>query len=343
MTSRDSPATTTPAKRQRPRVAPSGDSLPALVRLRAQKVSQKTLDSYFRHIGDFEKWAKLRRLRVSSNSLDKHVTRYITELSEDEDFSPNTGAYLIYGLQLLRCTIPKKDYLPNAKEALAGWRKQAPGRMRLPVPEEFVFDMVTLALEVDALDVAMAILIQYDTYLRPSECLGLTLKHLGAPHGPRYKHWAIVVAPSALGEVTKTGDSDDSVLLAELGDRDWLREAMTLWVSRCSGPLFPKLSLSRFEAWCRSACRKLQYKSVCIMPHILRHSGASNDVFHKRRDLLHVQKRGRWQAKKSVTRYEKHPLLQKRWDEADPARLASIRSRSQQLPKLLLEQLRHTG
>ena len=294
-----SPATTIAGQRRKrkPRTVPGGGQLPEHLRLRAQKVSQKTLAAYYNRIRTFEDWARRRRQRVTKANLDKQVTSCLTWLSEGEETDPSAGAYLVYGLQLLRCSVPKNTFLVNAKEALAGWRKQMPGRMRAPVPEEFIFDLATHAFETGHLDITMAILLLYDTYLRPSECLGLTLDHLAAPQGQRYKHWAIVVAPSALGETTKTGEVDDSVLVADLGDRDWLRQALTARVARCSGPLFPKLTLSRLEQFCKKACRDLLYKSCCVMPHILRHSGASNDVFHKRRKLEEVQKRGRWQEK----------------------------------------------
>ena len=64
------------------------------------------------------------------------------------------------------------------------------------------------------------------------------------------------------------------------------------------GSLFPELSLSFFEHWCRSACSSLQYKTACVMPHVIRHSAASNDSYHRRRNLAEVQKRGRWESKK---------------------------------------------
>ena len=35
--------------------------------------------------------------------------------------------------------------------------------------------------------------------------------HMGAPQGARYPHWTILLAPATLGQVTKTGKSDDSV------------------------------------------------------------------------------------------------------------------------------------
>ena len=280
---------------------------------------------------------------MTKQGLDRLVTLYLNFLAEDdenEEIRPSTGAYVIYGLQLVRNDGPKRDFLPNAKEALSGWKKLQPGGMRLPVPEEFVFDLGLLALQQHRGDLAFAIALQYDTYMRPSELLGLTLAHLGFPAGGRYNKWSIVIAPSELGETTKQGTSDDSVLVADRPDRQWLAQAMTLYVKQCSSNLFPNITLNFFERWCEKSCKQLSYKSTCIMPHIFRHSGASNDMFHKRRSLEEIQKRGRWAARKSVTRYEKHALLLKRWEQAAPKRVASIRQQSQSFGPALVNFLK---
>ncbi|CAE7650241.1 unnamed protein product, partial [Symbiodinium pilosum] len=304
------------------------------------KVTQRTLDSYHKHIQDFESWARQHNHRVNLDSLDRLVVRYMTQLALEEEVQPSASAYLVFGLQLLRCNKPKVEFLPLSKEALAGWRKLAPGGMRLPVPEEFIFDFAHLALDDGHVDIAFGMILQYDTYLRPSECLGLEQQHLGFPAGGRYNKWSIVVAPFQLGATTKTGKFDDSVLVADKSDRAWLTQAMDLYVKQHPGKLFPKLTLAKYEAWFRNAAGKLKYKSKCVMPHILRHSGASNDAYHKRRSLLDIQKRGRWEAKKSVSRYEKHALLLKRWEQAAADRLPAIRRRSQALPGRLLQALR---
>ena len=73
--------------------------------------------------------------------------------------------------------------------------------MRVPVPEEFLFDMGVLILEQKHFDVAITLIIQYNGYLRPSECLGLIIFHVNPPHG----HFSLIIAPATLGEITKTG------------------------------------------------------------------------------------------------------------------------------------------
>ncbi|CAL1160571.1 unnamed protein product [Cladocopium goreaui] len=158
---------------------------------------------------------------------------------------------------------------------------------------------MTLALEDDRIDLAMAMLIQFDGYLRPSECLSLTTDHVCWPQGRRYLHWALIIAPSTLQQTTKTGQSDDSILLGDRPHNGWIKECMRLFMKTVKYELFPGLTLSGYETWCRQACLRLSYKCSCVMPHIIRHAAASNDMYHSRRSLVEIQKRGRWAAKRS--------------------------------------------
>ena len=123
-------------------------------------------------------------------------------------------------------------------------------------------------------DLAFALTLQYDMYLRRSEMLGLTLDHVGYPASGRYNKRSLVT------------------------DRRWLSDAMALYVGKCKHELFPNITLRFYERWCERSCKQLGYRSACIMPHILRHYGASNDMVHKKRSLHEIQRRGRWQARK---------------------------------------------
>ena len=118
-----------------------------------------------------------------------------------------------------------RDFLPNSKEALAGWKKLSPGSMRLPAPEEFVFD---LALGIgQSLPKMMALVrLQFDCYLRPSEALALTKDRLIQPAGPRYPRWGIVVSLSQLAERPKSGSTDDSLFVGDTADRKWMGSVM---------------------------------------------------------------------------------------------------------------------
>ena len=266
----------------------SGNDLPKHLRLKAQKVSQQTLNRYLASIEEFEGWVASKKRKLTSANLDRQVTLFLTHLQEDLDSEVSAGSYLVYGLQLLRCTGNKSIFLTESKEALKGWRKRRPGGMRLPVPEEFVFDIATLALEDNRVDLAMLLMVQLDAYLRPSEALSLTKAHLACPKGNKYPFWGLAIAPADLGDQTKTGTSDESVLLGDLAHNKWIGSAFRLFVDSSSENLFGSVCLAFYEKWLRAACKRLHYKTTCVLPHVLRHTGASNDVFHKRRGLLDV-------------------------------------------------------
>ena len=142
---------------------------------------------------------------------------------------------------------------------------------------------------------------------------GLTKDHLVPPAGARYPRWGIVVALEELGERTKTGSTDDSIFVGDLSDRLWMREVMQFLWDTSENALFPDCNLSLQEGSLKEATSALGYTGHILQPHILRHSGASNDRAHDRRSLADIQKRGRWAAKKSVLRYEKAALMQRQW------------------------------
>ena len=115
------------------------------------------------------------------------------------------------------------------------------------------------------LRLGLAVLVQLDGYLRPSEVLSLTREHLVPPSGPRYSLWGIVVCLSELGERTKTGTTDDSIFIGDLSARSWMS---------------PGLNLSYWRSRIAKITQQLGYAAEVVQPHIPRHSGASNDRAH---------------------------------------------------------------
>ncbi|CAE7381652.1 unnamed protein product [Symbiodinium microadriaticum] len=193
----------------------SGRALPTRLQLRTLKVTQNT----HRHVQDFEAWARSKGLRVHSINLDRTVVRYMTQLAL-EDAVPCSRR-------------------PEPTSSLL--------KLKRTGPKEFVYDFANLALDEQQLEIAFAMIIQLDSYLRPSEGLGLRRTHIGFPAGGRYNEWSIAVAPFDLGTATKTGKYDDSVLVADKLDRAWLTEAMKLYMTKATDKLFPSLTLAKYE------------------------------------------------------------------------------------------------
>jgi len=251
-----------------------------------------------------------------------------------EDAEPRVGAYLIYGLQLLRCTVPKSQFLPNAKEALISWKKLRPGAMQLPAPEEILFDIL-MEVGRTRLDLMLLGLLQFDACMRPGETLSLRKEHVVPPAGARYSKWSVIVKLSDMGERTKTGTADDSVVVGDTHDRKWMTRVMAHLYTSASDRLFPSVTLATFEKALAAASKKLRYSAVIVQPHVIRHSSASNDAFFKRRDLREIQKRGRWAARGSVSRYEKHGLMMRQWKFVAKDRLKQVQTATSRLVSFL--------
>ena len=317
-----------------------GRPLPVSVRLKAQKVQQKTIDRYLMEIENFKTWLSDRRQKMQLSRLDSQVVRYLTFLAEEtNDATPPVGSYLVFGLQLLHNTGSNAEFLPQAKAALAGWKRAKPGGNRHPVPEEFAFDLAVFFLEKDRLDLAMAVVLQQHCYLRPSELLGLTRAHVSFPAPGRYKRWALLLSPQELGERSKTHKTDESVLIGDVEGTEWIAQCFGRYVSRCDQILFPNITLAQYERFFTQAIRSLQY-SISFSPHTMRHTGPSSDLFHKRRTLPDAQKRGRWMVKSSLRRYEQSALLVKAWEGVHPRRKTTVARLSQTFPAQLLQALR---
>ena len=310
--------------------------------LRSLKVSQTTLTRYQRSILCFETWCKQQPKYFQQKSLDQRVNRFLHEIFQ-EGAEITEGTYLVYGLQMLKCSVPKDHFLVESKQSLSGWRKQCPGDMRIPVPEEFIYDFAFHALDLGRPDIAMLMMVQYDGFLRPSEAVGLTVEHVVKPQGKRYPHWGLIIAPSTLKQMTKTGKTDDSILLGDQRHNQWLKECLRLWMNGVVAEVFPDITLASLERFCKTASSQLGYQTVCLLPHVVRHSAASNSFYHKRRQLPEIMKRGRWTAKSSVARYEKAALLLRQWKHVSPKRKSLVLRRTQDFKTRFLQILRAGG
>ena len=116
------------------------------------------------------------------------------------------------------------------------------------------------------------------------------------------RFWAVLIHPEEGVSRSTTGGSDDSIVL----DSVWLQWMSPTFVKfkrgRTTGPLWSfgyPTSLVRFRAAAEG------FGAPHLVPYQLRHSGASNDRISEERDLLSIQKRGRWASHKSLVRYEK--------------------------------------
>ena len=75
---------------------------------------------------------------------------------------------------------------------------------------------LVLCLNAGHLDLAMAMVLQYHCYLRPTEVLTLTKDHVAFPSVGRYRKWGLVISPFEIGVASKNGSFDDAVVINDI-------------------------------------------------------------------------------------------------------------------------------
>ncbi|CAK0826815.1 unnamed protein product [Prorocentrum cordatum] len=278
----------------------------------------------------------------------------------EEGYGPGLGRSVFFGYLLLHSTNYKleRDRLGDVERALAGWAKRARETVKDPAPQEVLLDMAVWMLDHGRGESASCMALQLDDYARPSESVDLVLGNVLKPvvgvRGAPSRDWGIVFAPAELGFVAKTGQVDDSVALGS-PSRLWAPQVAEALATRASsgsrrsrgsqqaGPttrLFDSLTLAQYERDFRDAAKALGYEKLNITPHTVRHTAPSHDIYHKHRSLEQVRRRGRWAAKKSVTRYERHAKLLKQYSKLTAVQIARVNKSVRQFPAAVLKHIR---
>lgn len=246
---------------------------PAQDRLRLKSVSKTTLSRYLDCIADFEEWARAHRKSTSLLNLDATVSQFLLAGFES-GWHIWHGSYLVYGLQLVRNRGSDKEFLCNSKKCLKAWKRRAPARARVPMPEEVIFAIASHLLEQGELGACLALCLQFDTYMRPSETLTLRQSQL-LPPGPKgsnaQKSWGIMLAPQEFGITTKTGEVDSSIMVGDVC-RHWMFQVMAFcrqgYVPAIDNYVFPALTLARYEKLFAQASTALGLP-ISVTPHMV--------------------------------------------------------------------------
>ncbi|CAK0861861.1 unnamed protein product, partial [Prorocentrum cordatum] len=306
-------------------------------------VTGGALERYATAVHEFETYAKERRLPLQPLArLDDSLSLYFVDLFDD-GFGVWEGRNAFYGYKLLKLRTTGKVDLPKALASLKGWTKRAPGRMRLPLPDIIVDDIALGLVEHGNPLMGAAVVIQTDTYTRPSEVVGPRQGQIlpPAPVAKLGAHYGIVIAPSEWHETTKTGGQGDSLLVGDVA-RPWLTSVLRLLhkPNVSDKKKIFDFTLGDYEREVKKSACRLGYTPLGACPHVFRHSGASNDKAHSRRTLKEVQKRGRWASSASVARYEKGALILQQLRKVPLARQKKAAERSKRLPQVLLQKIR---
>ena len=199
------------------------------------------------------------------------------------------------------------EKLPRLARALQAWNRLSPGRTRAPVSWWMVVMVAAWLARQNRRWSALAVVLIFVGYLRPSEALDLLVENL-LPPTVSCPCVAIEMHPEKLGKPSKTGFFDDGVPL-DAPYAIWLGPLLLWWCrSRLkSEPLLP-ISYRELKEDFEQAMGGCGLADPSL--YRLRHGGASFDRAHGHRTLKEVKKRGRWAADSSVRRYERATRLQ---------------------------------
>lgn len=186
---------------------------------------------------------------------------------------------------------------------IRGWAKLRPAVKRPPLVRPLAVAMAMWLVRRGDPAIGAAVLLAHHCYLRVGELLRVRVWHVVGPRSPRTGYtnrFAFVHIPKA-----KTGDLQD----VEITDPDvaWITAvAMCAARERSSdggahARVFP-CAEHTFRKRFATAAAALGLPPT-IVPHSLRHGGATHDHASGARSAAEIQKRGRWRSDKSMAYY----------------------------------------
>ena len=222
--------------------------------------------------------------------------------------------------------------LPRAGRCLVGWRRLCPKHSRVPYPWP-VWCLIAAELAKDGFFLmSVAVLLMVDAYLRPSELLSLRRSSLLPPAPWTGRAWSILLFPEKELPRSKTGESDDTIMLNSARTM-WMDAVWrTLAAGKPDELLFP-FGYGPFFKMLTATGRR---HGLDLVPYQGRHSGISIDRAENARSHMEAMKRGRWRSERSVRRYEKAGRLNDVWTRLPANTKASAEKAERRIKSVIL-------
>ena len=286
-----------------------------LSRMEQKSVRLATRKDYERRSAEFLEFAGRGSLEnFRDNSLDRELVDYIDHL-EEENLRAGEGEKVVAAVKWLDPRFSERGgqtKLPRSARALRGFRLAKPNHSRNPLPYEWFCAIIAVLLGWKEVTVALSLLVLWDTYTRPVEIRKARVEDLIPPVHTRkeLQKWSLTLAPEEREEFTKTGQQDDTLTLDEL-DLPYCHLLPLLLGKRGPKEFLFNITAAQQKEIFEEASAAAGLKEFALSIYQTRHGGASQDAVTQRREMDRIQRRGRWQSKRSVKRYEKHGRLQK--------------------------------
>lgn len=261
----------------------------------------KTVQSYVRGVRKFKSFCRAHSLPLDSvSAVDNSFALWIQScFDSSESSSPSLCSHALYGL--LHFNPQLKGHMGRSAIYLRGWSRLAPSRLTSPLTWPVTCAIAGYFASRSRLDLAVAILVGFDCYLRVSELCGIRFSDISLPFDVRLGGRADVEAMIRLPS-TKTG-IEQSVRVRRSSVRLllfwYMYQSQHGWHSRRR--LF-RFDPADFGYALRKACTALGLSALRYTPHSMRAGGATCD-YMSGMPIEDVCARGRWEVLKSCRRY----------------------------------------
>ena len=324
------------AKRAR-LMAPGTPALPSLTYLLQGPVTDVTLQSHIKLMADFltfwrsEVWPH-RVGEPANEEMDGALERYMEEVFK-------RGQHIQRGSRLMGIIMFFNPIfgtggnmtLPFASNALRRWRREAPGRTRLPLPWEVVCLAALQLVHMGMFTTGLYVMLCFTAYLRPSEPFSISGRQIVEPMpGARHNYWSVTLHPWEDGEVNKKLQVDETLLI-DLDKYQFIANALRFLKfftpdAECAFQFSQAQARDRFQRACQAS------KLEVLEPELyqLRHSGPSHDKATSLRTLAEIRRRGRCGKDNAVRRYKKKGYVAHQLQKLPPsARVAAMAAPAQ--------------
>jgi hypothetical protein len=279
-----------------------------LSHLELMSIGKATLIDYVSRLLFFLRWALSRNVNwTCCNELDTILVMCYDELY-DSDLTVSDGSKLLAAMKFIMPVLGLSQSVgfPRAHRALRAWHLRRPPVQRIPLPWLGLTAVLGYLCFNSMIPAALALLLQFHTYIRPGVCDQLQVSQLVPPHraaGADFSQWAIHLYPSDLLRPGKTGGFDEAVLIDQF---PWLEPFLLLLTrGRNQTDLLWPIAEVILRAQIQQALRYLGLSHLNASRYALRHGGASHYLLIHARPLVEVQSRGHWRSNLSLARYGK--------------------------------------
>lgn len=305
-------------------------------------IANSSMIDYIARLLFFVQWCQVNRADwCDEQSLDLAVVVCFDELFW-RNAPVSDGLKMVAALKFLlaSATTSGSLHLPRAARVLKAWAVKRPASQRTPLPWLCLTAMLGYLCFNKDIIVAINLLVQFVTYLRPGVCDALLVKQVVAPAklaGPGYHLWAFHLYPTELLMPGKTGGFDESVVIDQ---HLWLDPFLQMLTANRKGDerlwhVSPKDIMNSFKA----AVLALGLDSLHPCRYSLRHGGASHDLLKGQRTLFEVKHRGHWRSDSSLLRYGKPARAQRVLNSVHPDIVAYGKHVADHLPEIFHGQL----